>query len=65
MPLNDFLAIRTDKENQNLCRKPRIPTVSTGILLISKTNFTFLNREMRSPGKELRIEGGASGLRIT
>jgi hypothetical protein len=60
MPSKNFLAIRTDVLKQRDLSHPRIPRVSTGVLLISKTNFTLLNWEKGSADMKPKIEKSGS-----
>jgi hypothetical protein len=39
--------------NKRVCRKPLNPTVSTGVVLTSRINFTILNLENASAGMKL------------
>jgi len=60
IPSKSFLAMRIEVAKQKDRRKPRKPFVSTGVLLTSKTNFTFLNLKKGSVDVKPKIEMSGS-----
>jgi hypothetical protein len=62
IPSKKLLAMRTDAAKQQVSRWPRNPTLSTGVLLISKIYFALLNLEKGSANMDPKKEKSGSAI---